>query len=225
MKTQQKYSSNLISTIAFVICGFLPAHLSMADSLWLRVENSEASQFSDIQASRVGDIITVINSEKVTATATASNTSKRDTTLQNTVNRFLFPVATSGFGSHNGNLPATDIVTKNSVSADGTLSSGFELADKTSVLVVDVLPNGNLVIEGRRITSVSGETQYGIMRGIVRPIDMGRTVTGDIDRNLLNSIYSQYIANAQIEYIPEGSLTQNQKDGWLTRAARYVWPF
>lgn len=224
MKMQQKYSSKLVLSITTTLITLASLQQVSADSLWLRMENSEASQFSDIQASRVGDIITVINSEKVTATATASNTSKRDTTIQNAVNQFLF--ASSNFGKRKGSLPATDITTAQSVSADGTLSSGFELSDsKVSVLVVDVLPNGNLVIEGRKITSVSGETQYGILRGIVRPIDMGRTTAGGIDRNLLNSVYSQYIANAQIEFIPEGSLTQNQKDGWLTRAARYVWPF
>jgi|TARA_B100001093_G_scaffold90560_1_gene82552 flagellar L-ring protein precursor FlgH len=224
MKIQQKYFFKTVTQIVAITL-FLGTNLS-ADSLWLRVENSESSQFSDIQATQVGDIVTVINSEKVSVSATASNTSKRDTTIQNAVNKFLFPVTTSGLGSHNGSLPETDITTKQSVSADGTLSNGFELSDsKASVLVVDVLPNGNLVIEGRRVTSVAGETQYGIMRGIIRSYDIGRSAAGGVDRQLLNTIYSQYIANAQIEFIPEGNLTQNQKDGWLTRASRFLWPF
>jgi flagellar L-ring protein precursor FlgH len=113
----------------------------------------------------------------------------------------------------------------NAVSADGSISNTYSQKSTASVTVVDVLPNGNLVIEGRRVTSIAGETQYGIMRGIIRTYDFGRATDGSIDRNLQNTIYSQYIANAQIEYIPEGSLSQNQRDGWLTRTAKYVWPF
>jgi flagellar L-ring protein precursor FlgH len=223
MKTPLKsISKQLAGLAALSTCLAFRAH---ADSLWLRIENAEASQFSDIHATRVGDIVTIINSEDVTISTTAKNTSKRDTTLQNTVNRFLFPVATSGLGSHNGSLPATDIVTKNAVSADGSISNTYSQKSTASVTVVDVLPNGNLVIEGRRVTSIAGETQYGIMRGIIRTYDFGRATDGSIDRNLQNTIYSQYIANAQIEYIPEGSLSQNQRDGWLTRTAKYVWPF
>jgi flagellar L-ring protein precursor FlgH len=75
------------------------------------------------------------------------------------------------------------------------------------VTVTDVLPNGNLVIEGVRVVSFSGETQYVVLRGIVRRDDIARD----------NSVVSTNIADARVEFHSEGSLTDAQKRGWLAR--------
>jgi flagellar L-ring protein precursor FlgH len=79
--------------------------------------------------------------------------------------------------------------------------------DAVAVTVVDVLPNGNLVVEGAKIIRAGQESQYAYMRGIVRPIDIASD----------NTILSTKIADAQVEFIPEGELTEAQKKGWLVR--------
>ena len=81
--------------------------------------------------------------------------------------------------------------------------------------MVDVLPNGNMVIEGTKVIKAGKETQYAYLRGIVRPVD----VSAD------NTISSNKISDAQVEIVPEGDLTEAQKQGWLLNAWRKVKPF
>jgi len=83
------------------------------------------------------------------------------------------------------------------------------------VLVTDVLPNGNLVIAGARKLTFSGETQNVVLHGLVRP--------SDIDSG--NTILSTNIAEARLEFISDGSLTDAQKRGWLTNLYEKLRPF
>ena len=80
-------------------------------------------------------------------------------------------------------------------------------APEIKAAYVAALPNGNLVIEGVRVVSFSGETQYVVLRGIVRRDDIARD----------NSVVSTNIADARVEFHSEGSLTDAQKRGWLAR--------
>jgi flagellar L-ring protein precursor FlgH len=89
------------------------------------------------------------------------------------------------------------------------------LTARAAVLVTDVLPNGNLVIEGARQVTFSGETQYVVLRGIVRPDDV---VTG-------NTVLSSNIADARVEFLSEGNLTDAQKRGWLSKLYEKLRPF
>ena len=79
----------------------------------------------------------------------------------------------------------------------------------------DVLPNKNLVVEGRRQTAFAGEAQEVILRGIVR--------TEDITSN--NTIYSFNVADSSISFISKGSISDSQRKGWFTRFWTKVTPF
>ena len=83
------------------------------------------------------------------------------------------------------------------------------------MLVVDVLPNGNLVIEGVHLVTFAGETQYVVLHGLVRP--------DDIVSN--NTILSTNIADARIEFYNQGSLTDMQNRGWLSKLYEKLRPF
>ena len=84
-----------------------------------------------------------------------------------------------------------------------------------AVQVIDKLPNGNLVIEGIRQVGFGKERQFASLRGIIRPYDI--TIT--------NTIPSTAVADARIEYVSEGSLTQSQKKGWLLRLDEKISPY
>jgi flagellar L-ring protein precursor FlgH len=84
-----------------------------------------------------------------------------------------------------------------------------------AVQVIDVLPNGNLVIEGIRQVSFSKERQFATIRGIIRPMD--------VDFN--NTISSSKVADARIDVVSEGALTTNQKKGWLKQLDEKISPY
>ena len=76
-------------------------------------------------------------------------------------------------GKHKGQLPATEIETKSSNQGGGSISNTQDLKGRISVVVIDVLPNGVLVIEGARLVTFSGESYYAVLKGMVRQEDIG----------------------------------------------------
>ena len=98
-------------------------------------------------------------------------------------------------------------------------SSSYEverrLLDDMTVTVMDVLPNGNLVIEGSKYRRVSNETRLLRLSGIVRPYDIG----------IPNIIESRFIANPRIVYEGGGVESRFTNQGWLGRATNKLWPY
>jgi flagellar L-ring protein precursor FlgH len=183
-------------------------------SLW-PAGAGERSPFSDRKASRAGDILTVLVSESATAQNNQSKTSNRDSALEDAVGQFIYSAAVSGLGTHGGELPGTNFKGKASNSGGGTVNNSQSLTARAAVLVTDVLANGNLVIEGVRVVTFSGETQYVVLHGLVRPDDIS---SGNI-------VLSSNIADARVEFITEGTLTDAQKRGWLTKLYEKLRPF
>lgn len=186
-----------------------------ADSVWSANGAGERSMFADRKASRSGDILTVVVAESADATNTQNKKTSRDSALQDAVGQFLFSTAASKLGTHNGELPAINITGKSSYSGGGEVANSQSLSSRAAVLVSDVLPNGNLVIEGVRVVTFSGETQYVVLHGLVRPEDI----------STFNTIRSTNIADARVEFYAEGSLTEAQKRGWLAKLYEKLRPF
>lgn len=182
-----------------------------AQSLWpSAAAGSQASIYADRKASRRGDILTIIVAESAVASSSQSTTSSRNSSIDDAISRFVF----SGLGKHKGQLPVTDAYGKTSYSGGGDISNSQSLSARAAVLVTDVLPNGNLVIEGVRMVRFSGETQYVVLHGLVRPDDVARD----------NSVVSTNIADARVEFHAEGALTEAQKRGWLAKVYEKLRP-
>ena len=104
---------------------------------------------------------------------------------------------------------------KSTFAGGGTVANTQSVTASAAVLVSDVLPNGNLVIEGARMVTFSGETQYIVLHGIVRPDDIASG----------NTISSTNIADARVEFYNQGSLTDMQNRGWLSKLYEKLRPF
>lgn len=172
------------------------------ESLWLSKANSEIGLFADRTASNVGDILTVIVDESTAISSTLSKVSNSQSKFSGTKIDAFF-----GIDIGRGLTEGIDATGLSSTTAGGTLTSVQTIISSSSVLVVDRLPNGNLVIEGAREQVVSGETQYVIIRGVVRKDDIAPD----------NTIMSSRIANAQIEFLNKGQIASTQKQGWISK--------
>ncbi len=171
--------------------------------------------FADNKASRRGDILTVVVSETAATQSSQEKKSSKDSSIDAGVSQFLFPPAVSALGTKGGALPATKLAAKSDFTGGGSVNNTQSLTARAAVLVTDVLPNGNLVIEGVRVVIFSGETQFVVLHGLVRPDDISSG----------NNVASSNIADVRIEFISEGSLTDAQKKGWLTKAYDYLRPY
>jgi flagellar L-ring protein precursor FlgH len=205
MKTASMSASKL--ALALVSC----LGAARADSLWpSAVAGSQASMYADRKASRRGDILTIIVAESAVASSSQSTKSTRDSTLDDAVSRFLY----AGFGKVRNQMPSSSGAGSASYSGGGDISNSQSLSARAAVLVTDVLPNGNMVIEGVRMVRFSGETQYVVLHGLVRPDDVARD----------NSVISTNIADARVEFHAEGALTEAQKRGWLAKVYEKLRP-
>jgi flagellar L-ring protein precursor FlgH len=211
MKTVSKSASNFFS--AALTLAALASTASAAGSLWPANSASERSMVADRKASRTGDIITIVVNESAFAQSSQSKKSSRDAKLNDSVQQFLF--ANSKLGTHNGGLPGIQLGGTSTYSGGGDVSNSQSLSARAAVLVTDVLPNGNLVIEGARIVTFSGETQYVVLHGLVRVDDVTRD----------NTVTSSNIADARVEFYSEGQLTDAQKRGWFSKLYERLRPF
>jgi flagellar L-ring protein precursor FlgH len=213
MKTMSKYNSRRLVAAALAA---LAAPVAFGDSLWpSSATGAHASMFADHKAQAVGDILTIIVNESAVAQSTQAKTSSRDSTINDSVAQFLYPPALSGLGTHAGALPSAQIAGKAAYDGGGTINNSQSLTATAAVVVTDVLPNGNLVIEGRRVVTFSGETQYVALHGLVRSYDI----------NPDNTVSSQNIANARVEFSSSGQLTDAEKRGWFSKLYEILRPF
>jgi flagellar L-ring protein precursor FlgH len=83
------------------------------------------------------------------------------------------------------------------------------------VRVRQVLPSGDLYVEGTKTVVISNEQRHLYVSGIVRAID----VRAD------GSVSSARVADAEIEYMTEGDASDQERPGWLTRVLTTIWPF
>jgi len=186
-----------------------------ADSLWTAAGSGERSMYSDRKASRVGDILTVIVQESAATQSSQSKKTNSSASVDASVEQFLFPANISRFGTHKGALPAIKLGGGNDFKGGGEVNNTQSLNARAAVMVTDVLPNGNLVIEGVRRVVSAGETQHVVLHGVVRVDDVSS----------MNTVFSSNIADAKVEFINEGSLTDAQKKGWLAKLYEKLRPY
>jgi flagellar L-ring protein precursor FlgH len=187
-----------------------------ADSLWTSPASYDPrSLYADHKAAHAGDIVTVVVQESNAVQSTQNKEATRQSSLNDAVQQFLFPPTVSGLATHMGQLPSTQATGKFDYSGGGQVSNSQTVASTTAVLVTDVLPNGNLVIEGVRMLTFSGETQYIVLHGLIRPDDISSA----------NTVLSTNIAEARGEFISEGALSDEQKLGWFSKLYETLRPF
>jgi flagellar L-ring protein precursor FlgH len=184
-----------------------------AGSLW---QQGNYSMFSDRKARNVGDIVTVLISEKASASKQASTSTDRNSNLSASLSNL--------FGLENSDtVTGSEIDLSNIVNAD--FSSGFDgngsttrkedLVASLTTQVVGRYPNGQLKIRGGKEVMVNNEVQIIYLTGIIRPVDI----------TAANTVSSTKILNARISYTGKGAISDKQKPGWGMRVLDNVWPF
>lgn len=194
---------------------------SFGVSLWMKSSNNQRGLYGDKRSFSVGDLITIDVGESSSLAASQNSVRNRQSQVENAVKQFLF--ANSKMGTHNGGLPGTEIESKSSNKGGGSIANTQNLKGRVSVVIIDVLPNGVLVLEGARMVTFSGESYYAVLKGMVRQEDIGAGFREGL--RYRNIVSSQYIADAQIEFVSKGSLNDAQKESWYQKIASVVNPF
>ncbi len=173
-----------------------------------------ASLFTDARAFRSDDLVVVRIEENADAERRAETETSRTSESEANISAFLGQLA-----KLNQLDPdfAAELAGRSSSAFSGKGSTGrTERFNATVPAVVrQVLPNGNLFIEGHRVVLVNDEEQHFYISGVVRPIDIDEA----------NSVKSSMVADAEIEFTGRGVLTAAQQQGILSRYLGWIWPF
>jgi flagellar L-ring protein precursor FlgH len=193
-----------------------------ANSLWSDTDGTyveEAGLYGDIKARGLNDLVTIKIVENASASKKAETVTSRDSSLDAGVDEFFGSPLDFGltnlWGMDRPFSPNVAGSMGSDFSGSGKTTRAGTLAATITARVVEVLPNGNFVIESRKEITVNRERQILVLRGLIRPED----IESD------NSILSTKVANAQVVFTGEGVIQDKQGQGWLVRIMDRVWPF
>jgi flagellar L-ring protein precursor FlgH len=179
-------------------------------SLW-RDGRPASLLFTDARALRTNDLVVIKIEEVADAKRSAGTEVNRDSQSEAQVSAFLTLLEKL----NKGNKLSIAGSSKTAFKGEGKTDRSEYLTATVPAMVSKVLSNGNLFIEGHRVILVNAEEQHFYISGVVRPID--------IDQE--NSVKSSMVADAQIEFVGRGVLTDNQRQGWFSRFLGWIWPF
>lgn len=171
--------------------------------------------FSDQRAKSIGDIVTVKIIEVSQASEKATTDTSRSSELSAGIPDLMGLEAKSATGIFSNPSSLLSANTKNTFTGSGETTRSGSLSATITARIMEVLPNGNLAIEGKREIYVNNEKKEILLQGIVRP----RDITYD------NSVLSTQVADAKIIYTGVGIVGEKQKSGWASKIFDYVWPF
>ena len=173
--------------------------------------------YRDQRAARVGDILRVNVNIQDKAEVKNETERKRDTTDTGNATSFL-GVQNKLFGYLPGKAIPSDLLdaaSKTNTKGTGNMKREEKITTQVAALVTQILPNGNLVIEGKQEMRVNYDIREISVRGVVRPED----IRAD------NSVDSTQIAEARIVYGGRGQIMDVQQPRWGSQAADVLLPF
>lgn len=159
--------------------------------------------FEDAKAFRIGDLLSITLAEATNASKSAATTTSKEDGIDIGAGT-IFGVTPT----HNGTtFLQNSIDAERDFSGSGDSSQSNSLDGELTVMVVDIMPNGNLVVRGEKIIGLNQGSEYLRISGIVRPQD----VSSD------NVVVSSKLANARIYYGGGGTIAEANTRGWLSR--------
>ena len=193
--------AKILMSVAFVVvfgvvCIYSPMK-SEAKSLW----NDRTNWVADQRPSRIGDIVTVLVDEQ---------TDTRDRAVTD-ISRSANSNVSDGLGILSF-VRQLGLSSSSDARGQGSIERRHHGRTTISAVVTDVLPNGNLVIEGTRDVQTSDEILQLHLIGVIRPQDV----------NANNQIRSSLIANAELGIKGRGALSRTQRPGLITQILQAI---
>ena len=197
-------------TLILVLAAFLlmSVDCSHANSIWAKRGKDMRDVYADDVARQIGDTLTII----ITEASKVDNKAKRD--LKKEVDKEIVFNGEIGKYLDLGDFGLTAEST-NELKSKADYKDERSFVDRVSVVVVDVLPNRNLVVMGTRSRDISGDKQTIEVSGIVRPSDIAFD----------NTVKSEQVADFRIMSKNSGYAEPYTRPGWLGRIFDVIWPF
>ena len=214
-------NNRTILILASMVLMLLPGTCLQAGSIWAKRDKNMKELYADDVARQIGDILNI----KITENSKVDNKAKRDMKKET-------DQSTTFGGGPNFTSKGTDLLDKllpeqllpsldmsakssNELKSKADYKDERNFVDQISVVVIDILPNHNLVVMGTRSRNIAGDIQTIEVSGIVRPSDI----------SFDNTVKSEQVADFRIVTKNSGISAPYTKPGWLGRIFNIIWPF
>jgi flagellar L-ring protein precursor FlgH len=191
-----------------------PAVERKEGSIWKGEQNAN-SLFYDLRAKQIGDIVMVRIVEVSQASEKATTDTGRQSEIDAGIPNFFGQELNPTWRPYANPATLLKANTKNNFAGTGETTRSGSLSATITAKVVELLPNGNLAIEGKREIFVNNEKKEILLQGVIRQKD----VAAD------NSVLSTQVADAKVIYTGIGLIGEKQRPGWAARLFDLVWPF
>jgi flagellar L-ring protein precursor FlgH len=188
---------------------------SLSNSLW----RDTASLYEDVKARRLNDLVTIKVVESITGSGKADTSAGRDSSIEAGVDAFFGAPLNLNLNNLYGRGKTFSPSVKGSMKDDfkgtGETTREGRLVGTITAKVVEVMPNGILVLESRKEITINNEKQILVLRGMIRPEDIATD----------NTIMSNRVTDEQVYFVGDGVVQDKQSQGWLVKILDTVWPF
>ncbi|MHC4626996.1 MAG: flagellar basal body L-ring protein FlgH [Planctomycetota bacterium] len=181
---------------------------SQAGSIWAKRSKNMKAVYADDVARQIGDVLTI----KITENSKVDNKAKRD--LQKETDRSTVFNGELGKFADLGDFGMT-ATSDNELKSKADYKDERTFEDSITAVVIDILPNRNLVVMGSRSRNIAGDIQTIEVSGIVRPSDIAFD----------NTVKSEQIADFNLLSKNGGVSAPYTKPGWFGAILDAVWPF
>ena len=186
----------------------LTATCSHAGSIWAKRGKNMKVIYADDVARQIGDVLTI----KISEDSKVENKAKRD--LQKETDRSTTFNGDLGKFADLGDM-GVSASSDNKLKSKADFKDERKFVDSITVVVMDILPNRNLVVIGTRTRDIAGDIQIIEVSGIVRPSDVAFD----------NTVKSEKVADFRILSKNRGISAPFNRPGWLGRIFDIIWPF
>jgi flagellar L-ring protein precursor FlgH len=206
MRQDKKIRAGVVIVVVFSV--LFASAFAHGGSIWAKRDRNSRNIYADDTARNIGDVLTIKIAEDSKIDNTAKRDLQKDVTKSNTFNGKVGNFADLGeFG-----LSASS---SNKLNGKADYKDQRTFEDSITVTVVDIQPNGNLVVMGVRNRNIGGDTQIIEVSGIVRPSD----ILFD------NTIKSTQVADFRLVSKNGGVADPYTRPGWLGGIFDVLWPF
>ena len=189
--------------------------LLSAESLWTSETLSDGTLYTDQVARRRGDLITIMVQETTAISETQKTETKRSLCGDASGSVAGGISGTPAVTGSATTLPTLALDSSKNFKGEGKVEQAGSVKATVTGRVMDVLDNGNLVVEGRRAVKVNDDTKTILITGIIR--------TADIRSD--NTVLSEKLHNFQVAIEGDGPLARSQGPGFFGKVLDVVWPF
>ena len=165
--------------------------------------------FEDYRARNVGDTMTIVLNERTAASSNGQSNANKKSEVSAEISALNKIPGSNAL--NNLNIAGSS---ENTFSGGGASSANNAFTGNITVTVIEVLPNGNLLVSGEKVISINHGDEFIRFSGIVNANQISSS----------NTVISTQVADARVEYKSRGYVSESQVMGWLARFFLTVLP-